>query len=47
VSRYSAKFDAKINKSDRAHYKNKNMQFYIIFETAPISLICTFGGRKQ
>jgi len=31
VSRYNTNFDANIKQSDRAHSKNKNMCFYIIF----------------
>jgi hypothetical protein len=36
-----------LKKSDSAHFKNENMCFYIIIKSAPISLIGTFGRRKN
>jgi len=41
------KFNVKMKKSDRAHCKTENMGFFIIFESAPFSLVGTFGKRKK
>jgi len=41
------KINVKMNKSDRAHCKNENMEFYIIFVSSPICMIGVFGRGKH